>query len=97
MDVTCRNGSRTLHSIAADSSSTGLQPACLSMTLLDSLLKPSILRSVLLSCAELRERRTTGCPSCKTLWTRIKALNVCTSSDKMGCTRRPVHIDSDEW
>lgn len=34
-----------------------------------------------------------GCPSWRILWTVIKALKVCTSSDKMGRTRSAAQIE----
>jgi len=33
----------------------------------------------------IASRKVDGWPSCRTLWTVIKALNVCTSSARMGC------------
>jgi len=38
----------------------------------------------------------TGCPSCSTLCTVIKALNVCTSSARMGCTFMPAQKDCED-
>ena len=40
--------------------------------------------------------RTIGCPSCKILCTVMRALYVCTSSERMGWTRRPDQMEIDE-
>lgn len=40
-------------------------------------------------CASLR---TMGWPSCRTLWTVMSALNVCTSSARIGCLEHAISI-----